>query len=467
MFSPDIAVILYRGPFLLILYIGLLAINLSLWQRAGVNYIRIFDLKPGRRLIPRDLLRISLQLWIIWMFCVTTLYLHSYLNNAEPFTFPLVLICVLAAILLNPLNMMLRSARFWILKTTWRIVCAPFYDVKFADFWLGDQLVSMAQVFRDLQFSSCFFLLKFSDGVSTVPDLKLCMSNLSLPSLIAGGLPSWFRAAQCIRRYRDTKEAVPHLANTLKYSFGLLDVVLVYLTALYSEDSLHPYIHLAYLINKIIQTLYSYYWDISMDWGLISFNSGCFPVWTRQRMLYKYRSVYVLAMVEDFLLRFCWLYAFVIKHYGILPIQTVNTIAATLEIIRRIIWNLIRVENEHVNNCGEFRDESHSDLPLLDPEDYNNNNTSCKTKKKMILFFNGGGGSDETKPLLPSRSPRRNSSVDFIKPPPRTYNSIEHQGSVTTCKNKAMVGASHNIILPGANHNLLANGATNNLLMVV
>ena len=46
-FSPDIAVVLYRGPFLIILYLGLLAINLAVWTRAGVNYIKIFQLKPG------------------------------------------------------------------------------------------------------------------------------------------------------------------------------------------------------------------------------------------------------------------------------------------------------------------------------------------------------------------------------------------------------------------------------------
>jgi len=466
MFSPDIAVILYRGPFLLILYIGLLAVNLCVWQRAGVNYIRIFELKPGRRLIPRDLLKISLQLCIIWIICVITLYLHSYLNNADPFIFPGVLLCALVAVLFCPFNVMLRSARAWILKTTWRIVCAPFYDVKFADFWLGDQLVSMAQIFRDLEFTSCFFMTKYGDGVSTVKDLDLCMSNASLPSIIAGGLPSWYRAAQCIRRFRDTKAIVPHLANTLKYSFGLLDCALMYLTALYSKDPLHPYIHLAWVINKMIQTIYSYYWDISMDWGLIKFK-GVKPVWTRQRMLYKYRSVYVLAMIEDFVLRFCWFYAFVMKHYGILPIQTVNTIFAALEIIRRIIWNLFRVENEHVNNCGDFRDVAHVEIPLLDPTDFNIN-PSCKTKKKLTLFFNGGGEGDESRPLLPSKNTRRNSSVDFIKPPMKSYSTMDTFDDLTTCSNNTMVGASSNILLPFADHNLLPRPATsNNLLMVV
>lgn len=31
-------------------------------------------------------------------------------------------------------------------------------------------------------------------------------------------LPAWFRFAQCLRRYRDTKLAFPHLVNAGKYS---------------------------------------------------------------------------------------------------------------------------------------------------------------------------------------------------------------------------------------------------------
>ena len=31
-------------------------------------------------------------------------------------------------------------------------------------------------------------------------------------------LPAWFRFAQCLRRYKDTRHAFPHLVNAGKYS---------------------------------------------------------------------------------------------------------------------------------------------------------------------------------------------------------------------------------------------------------
>ena len=36
--------------------------------------------------------------------------------------------------------------------------------------------------------------------------------------MIVAVLPAWWRFAQCLRRYYDTKEANPHLINAGKYS---------------------------------------------------------------------------------------------------------------------------------------------------------------------------------------------------------------------------------------------------------
>lgn len=37
------------------------------------------------------------------------------------------------------------------------MIGAPFFHVEFADFWLADQLNSLAVVFLDLQFLGCFY----------------------------------------------------------------------------------------------------------------------------------------------------------------------------------------------------------------------------------------------------------------------------------------------------------------------
>ena len=50
------------------------------------------------------------------------------------------------------------EARFWLLKIMWRIFTAPFYYVGFADFWIADQLNSLAVAFKDFHYFMCFYL---------------------------------------------------------------------------------------------------------------------------------------------------------------------------------------------------------------------------------------------------------------------------------------------------------------------
>ena len=51
--------------------------------------------------------------------------------------------------------------------------------------------------------------------------------------VIIGILPAWFRFAQCLRRYRDTREAFPHLVNAGKYSTGFFVAVFSSINAYY------------------------------------------------------------------------------------------------------------------------------------------------------------------------------------------------------------------------------------------
>ena len=37
------------------------------------------------------------------------------------------------------------------------------------------------------------------------------------------------------------------------------------------------------------------------------------------------------------------------------PPEAVNCVLQVLEVFRRFVWNFFRLENEHLNNCGQFR----------------------------------------------------------------------------------------------------------------
>lgn len=103
------------------------------------------------------------------------------------------------------------------------MIIAPFAFVNFADFWLADQLNSLATVLLDFQFLICFYIT--NGNWFEAENTTQCTSGSYIIRPIVNCLPAWFRFAQCIRRYRDSKEAFPHLANAGKYSTTFLVVI--------------------------------------------------------------------------------------------------------------------------------------------------------------------------------------------------------------------------------------------------
>lgn len=115
-----------------------------------------------------------------------------------------------------------------------RVVISPFAYVNFADFWLADQLNSLATAFVDIYFLLCFYMTNGDWHVQN--DNMECTSSFAsiIIRSIVNCLPAWFRFAQCIRRYRDSKEAFPHLVNAGKYATTFIVVATNTLSSYYS-----------------------------------------------------------------------------------------------------------------------------------------------------------------------------------------------------------------------------------------
>ena len=61
--------------------------------------------------------------------------------------------------------------------------------------------------------------------------------------------------------------------------------------------------------------------------------------------------------MEDLIFRCLWTLNISVGEAGaqILEGNILGTILAVLEVFRRFVWNFFRLENEHLNNCGDFR----------------------------------------------------------------------------------------------------------------
>ncbi|KAK9880900.1 hypothetical protein WA026_013231 [Henosepilachna vigintioctopunctata] len=357
---------LYRSPFLIIEFLFLWGINIYGWRSSGVNHVLIFEMDPRNHLSEQHIIEMAAIFGVIWSISVLS-FLYSDELGIPPFVNPLILIALMLGFLLNPTKTMRHEARFWALRVLGRIVTTPFVYVTFAEFWLADQLNSLVTVFVDIQYFFCFYLTipDFTKGV----DNNTCVENHMIIRPIMACLPAWFRFAQCLRRYRDTKEAFPHLVNAAKYSTSFFVVIFSALNTVYSKNELveNPFFYL-WIGASIVSSCYAYTWDIKLDWGLFDSKAGD-NKFLREEIVYSSTWFYYFGVVEDFVLRFAWAFSMSLTEMGYVHADLMVTILAPLEVFRRFIWNFFRLENEHLNNCGKFRAVRDISVAPLDTSD--------------------------------------------------------------------------------------------------
>ncbi|XP_072130459.1 solute carrier family 53 member 1-like isoform X4 [Mobula birostris] len=212
---------IYRGGFLLIEFLFLLGINTYGWRQAGVNHVLIFELNPRSNLSHQHLFEIAGFLGVLWGLSLFISLYGPYSLIPMPFN-PLVLYGFMFLFLINPTKTCYYKSRFWLLKLLFRVFTAPFHKVEFADFWLADQLNSLATILMDLEYMICFysFELNWSTDEALIRSTgdSTCNKYSYGVRAIIQCLPAWVRFTQCLRRYRDTKRAFPHLVNAGKYS---------------------------------------------------------------------------------------------------------------------------------------------------------------------------------------------------------------------------------------------------------
>lgn len=374
-----VAVRLFRGFFLFFLSVWLCGLNMYGWAAAGVNHVLIFEMDPRNHLTYQTVMQLASFMLMLWAISVLG-YLYAHTLGLPPFVFPLILMAICVLFLLNPFNkpenVFYRNSRFWLLKHCFNCFTAPFHFVTFTDFWLGDQMNSLATCFLDLQYFICFYAtevdysgLKFEVRTLNVTEgpipwgyvdvntgQDMCASA-SWIRIIVTAIPATVRFLQCLRRYRDTRRWHPHLVNAGKYATTYLVVASNSLNK-WSENRMSDWAYVFFyfwVVSYVISFTYTFLWDVFMDWGLIDPRAPKEAPLLREEMIYGSKWYYYFAIVEDFILRLSWVMNVSLAEAWMLHGDLLICIMSPLEVFRRFIWNYLRLENEHVNNCGQFR----------------------------------------------------------------------------------------------------------------
>ncbi|VDH99196.1 Hypothetical predicted protein [Mytilus galloprovincialis] len=168
---------MFRGMFLIIMMICFLGINTYGWRSSGVNHVLIFEIDPRRHLSPHQLLELAAALAVVWTLCLLG-YLFSNHLGWPPFIFPLIMAGFLFLFLINPIRIFHHSSRYWLLSVLFRIVTSPFHHVGFADFWLADQLNSLAIVLLDFEY------MKMDMQIPEMQDCKIKFQKVGSKKIV-------------------------------------------------------------------------------------------------------------------------------------------------------------------------------------------------------------------------------------------------------------------------------------------
>lgn len=287
------------------------------------------------------------------IFTAYALQLSDYVfYDSRPHRFlGLIVWVIMLVVLINPFPIFYHHSRFFLMKLFLKVLASPLIGVPFFISWTTDQFVSLVTPFEDFSYTICYYTKIDFANPDFVEEINPCRSPVRTAIFVYGCVTFGYRIVESLRQAYDNRKFIGEhqFYNSIKYSFSLLTVI----TAYKWRGGISSYFP-AWLTFAIISTLYSYYWDLKVDWKLLNFKSKNFLL--RDKLTYKPRNYYLI-MISNFLLRVAWVATIsqnvTDRAFG--SPELFRLVTGSLEIFRRGIWNLLRIEKEQLKNAYIFK----------------------------------------------------------------------------------------------------------------
>ena len=246
------------------------------------------------------------------------------------------------------------------------VAMTPFTSPTFFTAYVADVFTSMVKVFIDIAWTIGFivsgdFLITDDADRTHSWQHQFWYKNVLIPLICLA--PLWFRFNQSLRKYVDTGIRGPNLANAFKYAlsqtvtlFGAFHPLYLFISDDNNQSGKAPTESLYsvfWMGLVVVSSLYSYFWDVYMDWGL----GRPSYFFLGPRLMYPNRFHYYGVMFIDLFLRFMWILSLLPPDSGAkfeVP-SYLTFVTMSLELIRRTLWGLFRLENEHRHSTYGYR----------------------------------------------------------------------------------------------------------------
>lgn len=319
----------------------ILAINVYMFGRHHVNHKLVFKFTDYHASTPtqafyRASIFSAVYLILFLLYIVQRVYDTDFFPGGRIYLGGITWIMFVVYIIF-PFKLFNWKGRLYMWKVIALSISAPFTGVTFPITWTTDQFISLVSPLKDLTYTICYYTrLDLKHGTTS----SECSSSIEVV-FVTGCIALVMRMLQCMRLGYDNRSyfCSPAFYNTLKYLSSLVTLLLSYLYTAKQRD-----IFAAWVVFATVSTLFSFYWDIKYDWGLLG-DSRKNP-FLRDNLCYGSSGVYYFIVAANLLLRLSWIFTLspnIVASFHIMP-SLFTLLIGSLEIVRRGVWNLLRVE---------------------------------------------------------------------------------------------------------------------------
>ncbi|KAH9243155.1 hypothetical protein K456DRAFT_1716772 [Colletotrichum gloeosporioides 23] len=361
----------YRIGFIIILAVWGWGVNLHCLHKFKIDVptlirypTRSSPMEPAHHL---STYRLATVLSTVFFLSISTFWIFTRRTPSLVIEYdwlPMTYFVALAAIFFVPIRSFSHGGRSRFLATLKRVSIggiAQAQDGKFGDILLADVLTSYSKILGDLYVVLCMFFTP--SGSSTARPDRNCGGTVMVPLIMA--VPFAIRFRQCIIEYLRVKRAPykesvgwggQHLANATKYATAFPVIIFGAMQRSLPAGTSAPGLNRAWLVAALVNSLYSWYWDVAKDWDLTLFSSArernnpehAFGL--RRRLVFQQPVIYYCVIGMDLMLRCTWSIKLSATLDKFTDFESSIFLLQSLEVFRRWVWIFFRVETEWLRN---------------------------------------------------------------------------------------------------------------------
>lgn len=352
----------FRGAFLLILFMLVIGCDVYFWEAFNVNYKRVFNIQlvwcNAYEIMKRAFTFLAFWMLLFVYCCLSEpkagQNLEVFVPKAALFLSPLIWFLLIFYIVIPTKKALEGQGRRFFFRTVRNLFKAIFFPPQQLDSWFMANLTSLSIPIKDFLYFLCYTFTSLPSGearndciayparyseIAIVP-IPMCLSYLFA-----------IQSAWRLWRKKDTTDPKVYSTSMKPLLMNILKNTLVVGTSFFSYFVRGDLFKLSIWLGlATVTAIFTCLWDVFIDWGFFTGNSAL-PKTTA----YRSACFYWFCLIVNLGLRFSFLLT---AATSLIPNDfarnTVTLLVGILEMVRRMIWNLLKIENANRGFIGSI-----------------------------------------------------------------------------------------------------------------